>query len=52
MRHGFPILDRMGHQYFPSFGYSGAMRLMEKFLSAIMDRQDRDAPETRFELQM
>jgi nitrogenase molybdenum-iron protein beta chain len=52
VRHGFPILDRMGHQYFPSFGYSGAMRLMEKFLSAIMDRQDRDAPETRFELQM
>jgi nitrogenase molybdenum-iron protein beta chain len=52
VRHGFPILDRMGHQYFPSFGYSGTMRLMEKFLSAIMDRQDRDAPETRFELQM
>jgi len=52
VRHGFPILDRMGHQYFPSFGYSGAMRLMEQFLSAIMDRQDRDAPETRFELQM
>ncbi len=52
VRHGFPILDRMGHQYFPTFGYAGGMRLLEKFLSAVMDRQDRDAPETRFELQM
>jgi nitrogenase molybdenum-iron protein beta chain len=52
VRHGFPILDRVGHQYFPSVGYAGAMRLMEKFLAAIMDREDRDAPETRFELQM
>lgn len=52
VRHGFPILDRVGHQYFPTVGYAGAMRLMEKFLEAIMGRQDRDAPETRFELQM
>ena len=52
MRHGFPILDRVGHQYFPTVGYAGAMRLMEQILSAIMDRQDRDAPETRVELQM
>jgi nitrogenase molybdenum-iron protein beta chain len=52
IRHGFPILDRMGHQYFPTFGYSGGMRLLEKILAAVMDRQDRDAPETRFELQM
>ncbi|WP_428568249.1 MAG: nitrogenase molybdenum-iron protein subunit beta [Solidesulfovibrio sp. DCME] len=52
IRHGFPILDRVGHQYFPSVGYSGAMRLLEKFLEALMGRQDRDAPETRFELQM
>ncbi len=52
VRHGFPILDRVGHQYFPSVGYSGAMRLMEKFLEAILDRLDRDAPETRFELQL
>jgi len=52
VRHGFPILDRMGHQYFPSVGYAGAMRLLEQILSAVMDRQDRDAPETRVELQM
>ncbi|MHC1788849.1 nitrogenase molybdenum-iron protein subunit beta [Solidesulfovibrio sp.] len=52
VRHGFPILDRVGHQYFPTVGYSGAMRLMEKFLEALLDRMDRDAPETSFELQM
>lgn len=52
VRHGFPILDRVGHQYFPTVGYSGAMRLLEQILAAVMDRQDRDAPETRFELQM
>jgi nitrogenase molybdenum-iron protein beta chain len=52
IRHGFPILDRVGHSYFPSVSYTGAMRLLEKILSAFMDRQDRDAPEERFELTM
>ncbi|MFZ9010363.1 MAG: nitrogenase molybdenum-iron protein subunit beta [Anaerohalosphaeraceae bacterium] len=52
VRHGFPILDRVGHQYFPTVGYTGAMRLLEKILSALMDRQDRDAPEESFELTM
>jgi nitrogenase molybdenum-iron protein beta chain len=52
IRHGFPILDRVGHSYFPSVGYAGAMRLLEKILGAFMDRQDRDAPEERFELTM
>jgi nitrogenase molybdenum-iron protein beta chain len=33
-------------------GYRGAMRLMEKILNAVMDRQDRDAPEESFELVM
>ncbi|HYW79121.1 MAG TPA: nitrogenase component 1, partial [Thermoguttaceae bacterium] len=27
VRHGFPILDRIGHSYFPTVGYVGAMRL-------------------------
>ncbi len=35
VRHGFPILDRVGHSYFPTVGYSGAMRLMEKILNCI-----------------
>lgn len=52
VRHGFPILDRVGHSYFPTVGYRGAMRLMEQILSALMDRQDRDSPEERFELVM
>jgi len=52
IRHGFPILDRVGHSYFPSVGYAGGMRLLEKILNAFLDRQDRDAPEERFELTM
>ncbi|QBG48107.1 nitrogenase molybdenum-iron protein subunit beta [Verrucomicrobia bacterium S94] len=52
VRHGFPILDRIGHSYFPTVGYNGGIRLLEKMLGVIMDRQDRDAPETRFELVM
>jgi len=52
VRFGFPILDRMGHSYFPTVGYVGAMRLMEKMLSAMMDRIERDAPPEKFELAM
>jgi len=52
IRMGFPIYDRVGHQYFPVVGYKGAMRLLEKMLSVILDRQDRDAPEEKFELVM
>jgi nitrogenase molybdenum-iron protein beta chain len=48
----FPIYDRVGHQYFPIVGYKGALRLLEKILNAILDRQDRDAPEESFELVM
>ena len=52
VRHGFPILDRVGHAYFPTVGYRGAMYLLEKILNAFMDRQDREALEERFELVM
>jgi nitrogenase molybdenum-iron protein beta chain len=52
IRFGFPIYDRTGHQYMPTVGYTGAMRLLEKILSAILDRQDRDAAEEKFELVM
>jgi nitrogenase molybdenum-iron protein beta chain len=52
IRHGFPILDRVGHSYFPTVGYRGALRLLEQILGAIMDRQDREAPEECFELVM
>ena len=50
VRWGFPILDRQGHQYFPTVGYKGALRLLEKILGVILDRKDRDDPETKFEL--
>ena len=52
VRHGFPILDRVGHQFFPTVGYSGAIRMLEQILNVFMDRQDRDAPESSFELTM
>ncbi len=50
VRFGFPILDRPGHQYFPSVGYKGGMRLAEKIVGQLLDRKDRDAPEETFEL--
>jgi nitrogenase molybdenum-iron protein beta chain len=50
IRFGFPILDRIGHSYFPAVGYRGAMRLLEKILDALLDRCDRDASEIEFEL--
>jgi nitrogenase molybdenum-iron protein beta chain len=52
IRFGFPILDRVGHSYFPTVGYRGGMRLLEKILNALLDRKDRDAPEESFELVM
>ncbi|HBD95526.1 MAG: nitrogenase molybdenum-iron protein subunit beta [Spirochaetes bacterium GWF1_31_7] len=52
IRFGFPILDRVGHQYFPMAGYKGAMRLLEKILTCLLDKQDKDAPEEKFELVM
>lgn len=52
IRFGFPILDRIGHSYFPSVGYSGGMQLLQKILNALMDRQDRDSAEHQVELVM
>jgi len=52
VRFGFPILDRIGHSYFPTVGYRGGMRLLEKILDAILSRQDRDSSEESFELVM
>jgi len=50
VRFGFPILDRMGHSYFSTMGYRGALRLLEKMLDALLDRKDRDSSEIEFEL--
>jgi nitrogenase molybdenum-iron protein beta chain len=50
LRHGFPIVDRVGHSYFPTVGYKGGLRLLEKILDLLLDRMDRDAKEESFEL--
>jgi len=50
VRFGFPVLDRMGHRYFPSVGYMGALRLMEKMNDALLDHKDRECAEENFEL--
>jgi nitrogenase molybdenum-iron protein beta chain len=50
VRFGFPILDRMSHRIFPTVGYVGAMRLMDKMIDALFDRKDRECPEEFFEL--
>jgi nitrogenase molybdenum-iron protein beta chain len=52
VRYGFPIYDRLGHSYFSTMGYRGALRLMEKLLDAILDRKDRDADDITMELVM
>jgi len=52
VRYGFPIVDRPSHILFPSVGYRGAMHLLERILSVLMDRQDRDASPESFELVM
>jgi nitrogenase molybdenum-iron protein beta chain len=50
VRHGFPILDRVGHSYFPTVGYRGGMRLLEMILGALLDHKDRTSSEETFEL--
>jgi len=52
VRYGFPILDRVGHSYFPSVGYLGGIRLLEKILGVMMDKIDATCPEAKFELVM
>ena len=52
VRMGFPIYDRVGHSYFPLVGYKGALRLLEKILTVLMDKIDRESTEEKFELVM
>lgn len=52
VRYGFPILDRIGHSYFPSVGYLGGIRLLEQILSVLMDKIDATSTEAKFELVM
>ena len=50
VRIGFPIMDRIGHSYFPTVGYTGAIRLIEKISTAFLDKYDRECAEEDFEL--
>lgn len=52
IRMGFPIIDRVGHSYFPTTGYLGGLRIVEKILDAILNKQDADCIEEKFELTM
>lgn len=52
LRMGFPIIDRVGHSYFPTLGYMGGLRVLEKILGLIMDKQDAESSEIEFELVM
>jgi nitrogenase molybdenum-iron protein beta chain len=52
VRFGFPILDRVGHSYFPTLGYRGGMYLLSNIVNTLLERKDRDDPEERFELVM
>jgi nitrogenase molybdenum-iron protein beta chain len=50
VRFGWPILDRMGHRVFPTVGYQGALRLLDKMVDALFDKNDRECPEEWMEL--
>jgi nitrogenase molybdenum-iron protein beta chain len=50
VRIGFPILDRVGHRFFTTLGYAGAIHLIELMTNAMFDKKDRDCPEEWFEL--
>ena len=50
VRFGFPVMDRMSHRLFPTVGYNGALRLLDKIIDAMLDKKDRECPEEWFEL--
>ena len=50
VRFGFPIMDRVGHRVFPTVGYAGGLRLVEKITDALFDYRDREDPDHEVEL--
>ncbi|WP_026486050.1 nitrogenase molybdenum-iron protein subunit beta [Caldanaerobius polysaccharolyticus] len=50
IRIGFPIFDRANLHFFPIVGYMGAARLVERIGNTLLDRVDRDAYDSYFEL--
>ncbi len=52
LRIGFPVLDRVGHSYFPVVGYKGAMHILSRMLDAILNHEDANCKEEKVELVM
>jgi nitrogenase molybdenum-iron protein beta chain len=52
LRIGFPVLDRVGHSYFPVVGYKGAMHILSRMLDAILNHEDATCKEEKVELVM
>jgi len=50
IRVGWPILDRVGHSYFPLVGYMGMIRMIEKISTAFLDVRDKTCTDEDFEL--
>jgi nitrogenase molybdenum-iron protein beta chain len=50
VRVGFPITDRANLHYFPIIGYAGAARLVEMIGNTFLERRDRDADDSHFEM--
>ncbi|WP_159790772.1 nitrogenase molybdenum-iron protein subunit beta [Sodalinema gerasimenkoae] len=50
VRYGWPILDRVGHSYFPTLGYGGSLHLLCTIINTLLDRKDRDDADETFEL--
>jgi nitrogenase molybdenum-iron protein beta chain len=50
VRFGWPVLDRAGYSYFPTFGYQGGIHLLSNIINTLLDRKDRDDPDEIFEL--
>lgn len=49
VRFGFPIMDRYGHQYFPTVGYKGALNLLVDITKALLDKLDRECEDEDLE---
>ncbi len=50
VRVGFPVVDRVGHSYFPLVGYKGGMHFLTKVLDAILAHEDATCKEEKMEL--
>ena len=50
LRAGFPIMDRANLHYFPTVGYAGTARMVERIGNTFLERMDGNADDTHYEL--